>query len=290
MRQGIMLCYPFEEKRLAKWNSPVIVQPKLDGDRCRALIDDEGKVTLLSSEENIISSVPHINEALSNLHLRNVELDGELYVHGAPHEDIHSIVSRQVNLHDNSRYMEYHIFDIITEREDQVTRTSKLQSLFLDVVQPKAMPRIPTPLVMVPHLIAHDTESIMSALDYYVGLKYEGIIVRHPGAVYVRKRSVYMMKFKPRKEDIYEIIGVQQEMDKYGNPKESLGAFVCRGDDETLFNVGSGSLLTREFREQAWKEQETYKGKYAVVKYQHITSKGRVPRFPVIVNVIDNLC
>jgi len=33
-RAGVQLCYPFEEKRLAKWEPPYIVQPKLDGERC----------------------------------------------------------------------------------------------------------------------------------------------------------------------------------------------------------------------------------------------------------------
>ena len=39
-RTGIMLCYPFEEKRLNKWNPPYIIQPKLDGERCRAVYDE----------------------------------------------------------------------------------------------------------------------------------------------------------------------------------------------------------------------------------------------------------
>ena len=31
---GIMKAVPFEEKRLAKWKPPYIVQPKFDGNRC----------------------------------------------------------------------------------------------------------------------------------------------------------------------------------------------------------------------------------------------------------------
>jgi hypothetical protein len=50
-RSGIQLCYPFEEARLKRWNvNTVVAQPKLDGDRCRAIIDSMGMPTLYSSE------------------------------------------------------------------------------------------------------------------------------------------------------------------------------------------------------------------------------------------------
>ena len=75
--KGIMKAYPFEEKRLAKWEPPYIVQPKYDGVRCRAVPLDNGDFLLLSSEENPIFSVPHINEALKCC-APQWELDGEL--------------------------------------------------------------------------------------------------------------------------------------------------------------------------------------------------------------------
>jgi len=79
--KGIMKCYPFEEKRLAKWQPPYIVQPKYDGVRCRAVPIPGGGYILLSSEENVIYSVPHILDWLNRVQL-TTELDGELYCHG----------------------------------------------------------------------------------------------------------------------------------------------------------------------------------------------------------------
>jgi len=277
-RQGIMLCYPFEEKRLNKWDPPFLIQPKLDGDRCRAIIGPEGNAVLLSSEENVVESVPHINEALKNLHLRNVELDGELYIHGAPHEAIHSIVSRTENLHPDYKLAEFHIFDIVSS-EVQLTRASKLIDLFPAFQDFGPLQRVNSKLV-------ESLDEIMQELDRYIQRGYEGFVLRNIEAPYVRKRSVNMMKFKPRKEDLYEIVGTVEEVSKDGVPKMALGALVCRGDDGTLFNVGSGSLLTREAREKLWAVREDLPGKWARVKYQHMTSARGVPRFPVVVEIL----
>src|SRR5574343_213913 len=115
-RANIMLCYPFEEKRLNRWGvSHVIVQPKLDGERCRAIITN-GQVQLLSSEMNEIFSVPHITEELSYIFKdTKIELDGELYCHGMDFPSIHSIVSRKENLHSDYSKIQFHIFDTIQD-------------------------------------------------------------------------------------------------------------------------------------------------------------------------------
>lgn len=270
-RTGIMLAYPFEEKRLQKWEPPYIVQPKYDGVRCRAIID-ENQVILLSSEENVIFSVPHINEALRHHFRRSIELDGELYCHGRSFEEIVSITSRSVNLHPNYREINYHIFDIISE-ELQVERTRTLSELTLD-----------KPLIRTPIQVALSLDDILRALEFFTVYGYEGIIVRHLLNSYVRKRSTMMMKWKPSRSDTYLIVGGQEEVDKDGNPKNALGSFLVKDDDERTFSVGSG--LTREQREEFWLNLPSLIGKRIVVNYQHTTDKG-VPRFPVFVQIIN---
>jgi len=281
-RKGIQLCYPFEESRLTKWKAPYLIQPKLDGDRCRGCIDSQGNVVLLSSEENEIVSVPHVNAALSSLHLRDVEFDGELYIPGAPHEAIHSIVSREVNMHPDSTYMEYHIFDLISVGS-QVERTNNL----LHTINYKHIGRWLGPIQIVPNQFVWTINEIMWKLDNYIERGYEGFVIRDSHAPYVRKRSTQMMKFKPRKEDIYEIVGYEEEISIEGAPKGSLGALRCKGSDSTIFNVGSGSLLTRDARQELWKTKDALIGKYARVKYQHLTHARGVPRFPVVVEIMD---
>ena len=272
-RNGIMLCYPFEEKRLLKWKPPYIVQPKYDGERCRAIPIGGGKYMLLSSQENPFFSVPHIVEYLSTLQL-NVELDGELYCHGLSFEDIHSRVSRTVNLHSDYGCIKYHIFDYVSE-EPQVIRMDVLTN----------MPLESNCTTIAPYYVCWNLEDIMRRYDLLLNKGYEGIIVRHLEAPYVRKRSVYMMKFKPKKEDIYEIIGYKEEVSKDGIFKDRLGALTCTGDDGTVFSVGSG--LNDEDRQTLWDSRELLKGKRVRVQYQHLTSGKKVPRFPVFVEILD---
>ncbi len=273
-RSGIMLCYPFSEERLKKWPKPWLVQPKLDGDRCRAIFNSNGEVTLLSSEENIITSVPHIVTELQSLGLRDIELDGELYKHGASHQVIHGTVARTVNLHPEHENIEYHVFDYVSD-ETQAKRTMNLIS---NIKSTEYIKRVETDA-------AESIEDVMNILQRYTDDGYEGIVVRCIGYPYLRKRSTGMMKWKPRKSDYYMIVGYEEEVNIHGEPKGTLGALWLTSEEGEKFKVGSGSLLTRENRQQLWDIKETLLNKMAHVKYQHLTER-HVPRFPVLIEII----
>lgn len=277
-RSGIMLCYPFEEKRLDKWNTPYLVQPKLDGVRCRAVKTVNGFL-LLSSTEEVIFSVPHINDYL-NAKINSLpnELDGELYNHDMTFEQIYSITSRTTNLHPSHKLIQYHIFDYVSD-DPQLSRTANLFSI-------RAI--LSHPLHLVPTWATETFDEIISQYHDLTNRNYEGIIVRHFLAPYVKKRSVYMMKFKPKQSDAYKIVGLQEELDKHNNPKNRLGAFICDsgyGDGET-FTVGSG--LTDSQRVEYWHAGDDLINYYCLVSYQHITPGRKVPRFPVFTRVIDS--
>lgn len=276
--KGIMKCYPFEEKRLAKWPTPYILQPKFDGVRCRAIPLKTGpkgnEYLLLSSEENVIYSVPHINEALSSLQLR-AELDGELYCHGMSFEEIFSITSRTINFHHNFKEIKFHVFDIVND-QPQMKR-----QILVD-----ALRGIHPYIAISPFWLCESLEDIMRVFDRVIELGYEGIIVRHNMAPYQRKRSTLVMKFKPKKSDGYKIIGYEEEISIEGVPKGSLGSLQCKSGDGNVFSVGTG--FSRDQRDQLWQVREGLNGKVAKVKYQHITSGRKVPRFPVFVEVIEN--
>lgn len=286
-RKGIMLCYPFEERRILgqmnaryKWQWPVAVQPKLDGERCRFFFSPEGGtwLGLSSTEEPISISVPHIVKALNASSVpKSAELDGELYVHGWTFEQVHSVCSRRKNLHEDHEAMQYHVFDTVSQAP--YMKRYPETALYVKMLNQAST-------VLVPTRLASSMEEIYAILEEYYALDYEGIIVRDLHAPYERKRCSWIMKFKPKKSDTYAIVGVQQEKDKNGELKDSLGAFVCEKDSQA-FTVGSG--FTQKEREAFWQEYlknpECFKGISLHLEYQNITSAG-VPRFGVYKGIL----
>lgn len=286
-RKGIQLAMPFEERRLlnqgrfhTRWTPPYLVQPKLNGERCRVIRED-GICLLLSSTEELILSVPHIQQfALS--HLPCGEWDGELYVHGKTWAEIHGVVSRTVDLHPNYGEMELHVFDWPSKNVAQLMRLVDLNKLFRELPKNR-------PLKMVKSEVAHTLEEVYQLYDRFIGEGYEGFIIRELGAPYERKRSGAMMKFKPKATDSYKIISCYEAISEDGSPKGMLGGFNCIDDMGTPFSVGAGKL-SHDDRRMFWAKwvgyPEGFKGKYLEVEYQTLSDKSKVPLFSRAVRII----
>ncbi len=281
-RSGIMLASPIDMKKLAKWKPPYLVQPKLDGVRCRAVIAN-GKITLLSSQLNTFNHIFHLNRELIELICKgilpmNIELDGELYRHGMNFKTIAGIVKRSVNTHPNFEQMEYHIFDLV-ESMEQKYRTAKMKSL-----TEYALGRIK----IVPTFLINSLPEIDTYLGSFMRDGYEGIIIRQAGAFYARKRVTTMMKLKPRKRDVYRIVASKEEISIDGVLKDTLGAFICMKDGQA-FAVGTGPILTKNQRKEFWDRRSDWdSGKFWLdVKYQNLTPDRKVPYHSVAVGILE---
>ena len=275
--KGIMKAVPFEEKRLAKWQPPYIVQPKLDGDRCRNE-PIENSSLLLSSEENIFYSVPHINQQLIQSGLFSLPLDGELYSHElfleGGHELIHSIASRTVNLHPRHKELEYWIFDIKYINKPQISRTNFLNNL----------PNLPLSIKMTPYWICQNLSEVKTIYDKVIKDRYEGIVIRHLHNIYEEKRSIYLMKFKPKRQDTYSIIGWNEEVSIAGIPKGRIGSLIMSSQQGDSFAVSAG--LDDNDRDRLWNIRDTLVGKDAIVHFQHLTNK-KIPKGCFDVEVLN---
>ena len=125
----------------------------------------------------------------------------------------------------------------------------------------------------------------MRVYDKLIELEYEGMIVRHKDGPYERKRSTLVMKFKPKKEDIYEILGFTEEISIEGTPKNSLGSLTLKSEDGGTFKAGSG--FTAGDRQFLWNSKDDLIGKKVKIQYQHLTSGKKVPRFPIFMEVVE---
>ena len=274
--KGIMKCYPFEEKRLAKWNPPYIVQPKFDGDRMRN-DPSESSAFLLTSEENLYFSVPHIVEQLNQSGLFRLPFDGEAYNHAlhqeGGHELIHSIASRTVNLHPRYQELEFWIFDIKVIGS-QMERLGVLNNLN----------HLPKNIKIAPYWICYSLDDIKNVYDKVIKQGFEGIVVRHIYNNYEEKRSTWLMKFKPKKHDIYMIIGWKEEVSINGTPKGRIGSLVMSSQFGDTFSVSAG--LNDEKKAKLWLIRDELPGRNAIVHYQHLTDK-KIPKGSFNIEVIE---
>ena len=290
-REGIMLASPINTDKLVRWKAPYLVQPKLDGVRCRAEIVN-GEVTLISSQKNPFHNITHINLELMSLIEngilpKNIELDGELYVHGMNFKDIAGIVKRTVNIHPDFYKMQYHIFDLV-EPMKQAYRTMRLKTLAEYIAIPISSSEEGS-IRVVPTSLAESISEIDTYLGTYMQDGYEGIIIRQAEAFYARKRVMSMMKLKPRKRDVYNIVACKEEISKDGIPKDTFGAFICMKDGQA-FSVGTGPILTKDQRQEFWARQNDWNsGKFWLdIKYQGLTPDREVPYHTSAFGIVES--
>jgi ATP-dependent DNA ligase len=261
-RTGIMLAKPFEERLLEKMSTPYLIQRKINGERCVAHISETG-IDLRSSEDNHIATVPHIVEELMELGLPYGKYDGELYIHGWKIGDIHSVVSSvRKEVHSDHEKVTFNIFDMNIENLPQLDRVQYLRSILHDTPHIHRVETFPTTAKQIPEIT-----------KVFLDEGYEGSIIRDPNGMYEEKKTAAMLKIKPRFKDEYIIVGSLEEISIHGEPKNALGAFVCRKDNQE-FKVGSGRILTKANRELLWKEKDKLLGKTLIVKYPELTARG----------------
>lgn len=285
-RTGIQLCYPFEERRLTDhkfgWTTPYLVQPKLDGVRARSI---QARIECLqSSTAAYLPSVPHIEEAIKQFNevTGNVSLlDGELYVHGMTFSEIESIACRTVNLHDDYYTLEYHVFDIISPLPDRL-RQILLDELFATYNRKVSH----TPIKRVKTIFAYSLHELYEHTVPLLTDGYEGFIVRHKDAPYIQKRSNKILKFKPKKNDIYQIVDVLPAISQTGEVLDMAGTFVCVAGEGQQFNVGAGKLRHVQRRE-ILQNKDIVIGNWLNVRYQALTDANRVPRFGIATQIVN---
>ena len=261
-----MLAYPFEEKRLAKWSLPFLVQPKYDGERLIAIRALDW-VELYSSTGLPVTNLPHITEAVKQLPVGIY--DGEAYIHQG-RQQLGGIM-RSGGVVEESKRTKYVIFDM----KSPLPQSHRLTTL--------SLLSTPSEIIIAPFWTCSSTEEVEEILAEQMALGYEGVILREAKAAYVEKRATTMMKLKPRSSDTYRIIRWQEEVSIQGEPKGTLGAFQVMDADGNVFKVGSG--FTQAQRKEFWQHRERMIGQMIYVKYQALTDRG-VPWFPVFVEVV----
>lgn len=263
--KSLMLAQPLTSQNLPRLGEVVAMQPKLNGERCRAVWDScRGRHVLYSSYGKEFKFLD-----LEQFLPEKVDYDGELYVHGWTREKVHSVVSRKTNPHPQRREIQFHVFDV-----------------FLDMPFRERVKFVERCQVKVKTVLVNNNEvEVLKVLEEFLQMGYEGAIVRDLRLPYTPGRTAAMIKIKPDKIDRYEIVGFQEEIGIDGFAKNSLGSLTVTDKNRNVFSVGTGKALTAESRKRLWEKRKELIGRIAVVKQSLITTNTGLPTCTSLVEI-----
>lgn len=269
-----MLAHKYHEQgHKIKW--PAYVQPKLDGHRCIAIIQD-GKCTLWSRTRKRITSMTHIvRELEERFPDRTLVLDGELYNHDYK-DKFEKLTSkiRKSTPTPGSEVVQYWVYDIVSENPFE-DRTAQIAELGFTG----------DPIVTVPTVTAKDEEEMISIFGVYIDAGFEGLMVRNSASLYKGKRSYDLQKVKVMQDAEFKIKDVEHGKGRMAD----CAIFVCQvkpDDPDKVFRVKMmGSL---DNLAEIYKNREQYVGKDLTVKYQKLSAEG-IPVFPIGVRIREDV-
>lgn len=256
-----MLATPLEKVKPEQidWDS-AFVQPKLDGHR--ALYKDG----VLYSRQGKPLDLPHIVEAIESSCLKYFHLDGEIYLHGLPLQEISKLIKKE---RPETKNLQYHIYDAV-DASDFETRTD-----FLDVVW-----EAHESLVRVETHIVNSHDELMTFHTRYRKEGYEGSMLRFGDDPYlVGKRARTLLKVKEFQDAEFTIVGYEE-----GKPYiTQQGTFrvpvwVCDAGNGKLFNVTAQGNMQE--KHELWETKNQHINKQLTVKFHYLSNEG-IPQLPV---------
>lgn len=261
---------------------PAGEQPKLNGHRCEAIIEN-GVATLWSRTRKPILSCPHIIKELQTLYPTGYhKRDGELYNHAYKDnfEELASLIRQEVPA-PNCTEIQYHMYDAPIEGLGFQDRFEHLKT---EVHCHEMVNGMFKYLKVVETIIAKDEYDMMFAFDHFLAQGYEGAMARNLKGPYVGKRSYDLQKIKKFLDDDYKITTIEEGRGSYAG----CGIFVCRIPTaihpapcvcvECAFRVKMRG--PKERLKDFINDHSSWQGKTLVVKYQYISKYG-IPIFPV---------
>lgn len=260
-----------DEKHKIDWSEDLVfVQPKLDGMRCLAFIED-GKVRLMSRDGKTITTVPHINKSLSEIKY-GIILDGELYAHGKSFQENMSLIKKYRE--GESEEIMYHVYDIVSNDPFELRN----RTLNLLIKSNKVCSFVET----------NEIFTEVSLKDFHaknLAQGYEGSIVRWGNDPYkINGRSSNLLKYKDFQDialTIVDIIPCEQRPN-WGEP-----VFYWKGAKGHKYgdnHIGSGMKFSHKEREDFLLNKQNYIGNTAEIRFFEYSDTG-VPRFPVMVGI-----
>ncbi len=271
-----MLAYKVDKKPI-DWTKKVFMQPKLDGVRCVATRN--GCYTRTGKQ---LMNVEHIELSLKpwfEMHPEMI-LDGELYNHDL-RDNFEKIISlvRKLKPTDEdrleaSKMMQYHVYDYITENNDDKYETREANLACSDFYDEY--------IKYVPSALVSNYKEALMIHKVQLAKGYEGSILRL-NENYEQKRSYNLQKFKDFHDTEATIIGYVVGK---GKRTGTIGKFLMRDPEGIEFGCPPGKGYNYKDLANMLDNVDDYIGKTATFTYFERT-KANSYRHPLFKTIRD---
>jgi DNA ligase 1 len=262
---------------------PCYFQPKLDGMRCIATIDD-GKVSLWTRTRKPIRTVPHIVEALEKAFTghHHIILDGELYNHDYRDrfEDLMSIL-RKDGPDPEGEYLnaQFHVYDCPEYQPDplpekgfemfgNMNSTFDFRNVCVELCFTSITTDMPIKRVITTRAYSMDELRALYELALVDG--YEGGMARNKDGKYESdRRSKNLQKMKEFMDAEFPVVGIN---DGRGKDAGTAATIEVRLPDGRTVPVRLKKPYA--YRRQLFEHHEMWKNKILTVTFKRYTADG----------------
>ena len=276
----VSLAQKFDFKRIK--SDTIAIEPKLDGIRCFAIVENNNCVLYARSGKQITNFDDTIGKEL--IGLGDGCYDGEIMG-----EDFISLMRqayRKTGIDTSGTYLA--LFDYLPLSEWRSKKSTMTTFQRYDELLSRISGKEITSVGMgmsnnhtyikpvERKYIKSDLALIESIHDNYVNQGYEGIMIKDIDATYKFGRGWEVMKYKA----FHDVdLPIQQLLEGTGKHSGKLGSVVvCLNGVDV--QVGSG--FSDNLRSQIWADKELFVGKVIEIRYQEVTPDGSL-RFPTFV-------
>lgn len=228
--------------------------------------------TLSNLEEYLLTVLP--KDLITAMIEEQWSLDGEIYLPGYTVNQINHFV-KDANCVEN-KALQFWCYDLAVPEMSQSNRLvlidKYLDNRITNFHDYKEHLNNDKRLIRLPSIFITNDNEALKYRDEFIGLGFEGLILRNPSADYQygRRRVGYMEKFKSATDGKFLIVDIYKE------PKRDLPIILCQNDVNTA-KFETRLSATHEYQQMILRDKHLYIGKYLFVEFGERSGVEKVP-------------
>ena len=228
--------------------------------------------TLSNLEEYLLTVLPE--DLITTMIEEQWSLDGEIYLPGYTVNQINHFV-KDANCVEN-KALQFWCYDLAVPEMSQSNRLvlidKYLDNRITNFHDYKEHLNNDKRLIRLPSIFITNDNEALKYRDEFIGLGFEGLILRNPSADYQygRRRVGYMEKFKSATDGKFLIVDIYKE------PKRELPIILCQNDVNTA-KFETRLSATHEYQQMILRDKHLYIGKYLFVEFGERSGVEKVP-------------